>query len=359
MLPVPSSEYAHPLCRTPSDLFNLPHSSDLKTQARLKFPLCQPGKYSPHTLHNSGTILGLAPPGPTRSLSRLSKQPTFLEQLSEQALVSHSLWSLTLLTADTGVLSLGGTIAPHMEESKIRAEQQLSYLGRLSDPFAVASMEEEIKGAMAFAIPAGSTHEDHFSWSDVGQRGVEGWYMTLMTGVWVNGVKVLKNQPALLDANCPFIIAPVGAASPLYNAIPGGGSLSSLLEDRQKDGETGSFYAYPCLNEVQIEFEVAGWRFPLGKAEMREDAVHGPVGGPFSLGQVDLRSDRNDTGARVGTGYCVGIIVESKMGIKKDWERSAMRDVWVLGEPFFRGLGVAFDMGDKEGKGAKIGFRVY
>lgn len=271
--------------------------------------------------------------------------------------VTNNIISLTLLDSTTGILSFGGTIAPNIEEAKIRAEKELAYIDRLHIPSEREKMEYEIRGAMNFAIPSGSNHEDHFKWTDVGNGAAAGWHMTLVTGVWINGVKVLKNQPVLLDVNCPFILAPINVASQVYKAMPGARKLSNLLE-QQQDGEN-NFYAFPCLNEIDIALELAGWKFSLAKGELREDAVHGPVGGRFSLGQVDMRANHSDIDEAVRTGYCVGIIVGSSMGVRKQWERSAMRDVWVLGEPFFRGLGVAFDMGDSQGKGGKIGFRVY
>jgi len=88
------------------------------------------------------------------------------------------------------------------------------------------------------------------------------------------------------------------------------------------------------------------------------DATNGP-NGKFSLGKVSDDS-----------GYCVGAIVESRMGVgdstpikgaaaprNADGSRSnslmgeagilagnGMRDVWVLGEPAFRGVGIVFDV---------------
>lgn len=328
------------------------------SQVRLTFPICQPGKYSSYTLFNSGTILGLAPPGTSRSLSRLNC-PTLLEQLLSEPpnLITSNTFSITLLSSTTGIFSLGSTIAPQIEETKIRIEKELAYLDLLHIPAERDKMEEEIRGAMNFAVPPGSTHEDHFKWTDVGNGAVAGWHTTLITGIWINGVKVLRNQPAVLDLNCPFILAPVGIAETVYENIPGGRTVASLTGRSVQ--EENSFYAFPCLNEIDIAFELAGWKFPFVRGELREDAVHGPVGGRFSLGEVDLRSNASDQDEAVSTGYCLGIIVESSMGIRPEWERSAMKDVWVLGEPFFRGLGVAFDMGDEKGKGGKMGFRVY
>lgn len=316
--------------------------------------MCQANKYARNTLHRSGTTLGIASPGSRRSLSYLADTPTLTEQLQTRGIVKHNLLSVTLLDATNGILSIGGTIAPQIEESKFRAQKELEYLDRLHVPEEREKLEAEISTYMNFAIPSGSTHEDHFKWVDTSDM-IAGWHQALASGIWINGVKVLKNQPVLFDLNCPFILAPVGAAEAFHEALPGARRLTSLLDDHPK-GSNGLF-AIPCLTDTNIEFELAGWRFPLGKGEVREDAILGPVGGWLSLGQVDL--GENMTNEATGTGYCVSIVVESDMGIRKKWQRSAMRDVWVLGEPFFRGMGIVFDMADGKGKGGRIGFRVY
>lgn len=78
----------------------------------------------------------------------------------------------------------------------------------------------------------------------------------------------------------------------------------------------------------------------------------GIPGGKFSLGRLEA-----------GSGYCVGAVVETRMGIREERDevvhdgkrgRSAagrgglggngMRDVWVIGEGFFRGVGGVFDV---------------
>ncbi len=75
----------------------------------------------------------------------------------------------------------------------------------------------------------------------------------------------------------------------------------------------------------------------------------GGPGGKFSLGKV-----------REGSGYCVGAVVETRMGVKGEVgvgkrgrgntaggglaAGNGLRDVWVLGEGFFRGVGAVFDV---------------
>jgi len=105
-----------------------------------------------------------------------------------------------------------------------------------------------------------------------------------------------------------------------------------------------------------LHFEFGGWRFPVMRGMKSTDASNGP-NGKFSLGKVSEDS-----------GYCVGAVVESRMGVgdttpvkgtprNADGSRSnsllgeagilagnGMRDVWVLGEPAFRGLGIVFDV---------------
>lgn len=88
----------------------------------------------------------------------------------------------------------------------------------------------------------------------------------------------------------------------------------------------------------------------------------GVPGGKFSLGRL-----------REGSGYCIGAVVETRMGVGRGAEvvgkrgrsgkgkggfgenggvgvgagelaGNGMRDVWVLGEGFFRGVGGVFDV---------------
>lgn len=315
---------------------------------RLAFPICQAPKCSRHTLAASGSILGLSPLG-LGSLSRLESS-SFIQQLLNQQKIQYNLFSLTILDSASGVLSFGGTIAAEVEETKIRQEIGLKYIDQPDSQ----AKEEEVNGALRFAIPPSSTHERHFKWTDVSNGAAAGWHMTLVTGVRVAGVKILKNQPVLLDINCPFILAPPVAAARLYESISGARRLVTLLDQPHEAWyEATRFWSFPCLSAIDISFEIAGWQYPVVSGErLREDDIHGPAGGRFSLGKVDV-------GTNSGTGYCVGLIVETAMGLRKEWQGSDMRDIWVLGEPFFRGLGIAFDLGDEKGKGSRIGLRTY
>lgn len=109
------------------------------------------------------------------------------------------------------------------------------------------------------------------------------------------------------------------------------------------------------MNPPAVEFEFQGTRFPAMQGGRGMEYASAIIpGGKFSLGRL-----------KHGSGYCVGAIVETKMGLKEEKERMAgsskqglgsaaasvgslagngMRDVWVIGERFFRGVSGVFDV---------------
>ncbi|KIW14627.1 hypothetical protein PV08_07411 [Exophiala spinifera] len=330
-----ASDRVHSLCRRTSDHFHFQQESKQQRPIRLSFPICTPSKASGATLAHSGTILGLSPDhGDVHShnaLSRLSS-PSLLDQLFEQHMVHQRVWSVTLLDAESGILSLGGTIAQQVEEANVRGSVELEHFG---DPQATSDwVEQEVAKRIDFLMTPDAPWDGHFKWTNT--QGAAGWWTALMSGVWINGAKVLENQPVLFDINVPFILAPPVAAHRFYEAIGGAKRLDPPPFD--------AFFAIPCLNTVNVAFEIGGWNFPVMAGEgTREDALYGPAGGKVSLGKVGD-----------GTGYCVGAVLETTMGVRDEWIASGVRDMWVLGEPFFRGLGVAFDV-----EKGRVGVRVY
>lgn len=351
----PSIDSVHAICRSPSEEFHLT-GTGISGRVRLQFPICTPSKASRQTLDNPGSLMGLSPSG---SLARLSS-PSFLDQLVDQGVLKHKVWSVALLDTEIGILSLGRTMAREVEETKIRVETELKHFG---DEMGTSEwVKGQVEEQMKLMMPPDSAWDDHFKWTNV--QGAAGWWTALMAGVWINGAKVidlfsppgfpqslehrtplfneenetqvLKNQPILLDINVPFILAPPVATQRFYESIGGTKRLPAPYD---------AFFAFPCLNPVNIAFEIGGWNFPTMNGEgTSSDALYGPAGGRFSLGKL---AD--------GTGYCVGSVVESRrMGMHKEWAGSGLRDVWVLGEPFFRGLGVAFDA-----ELGRVGVRTY
>ena len=112
------------------------------------------------------------------------------------------------------------------------------------------------------------------------------------------------------------------------------------------------FYAFPCLNPPTLNFQFGGALFPAMHGGRGADWSHIP-GSRFSLGRLES-----------GSGYCVGSVVETSMGVREKLDEltgdsqdelhtatrrggmagNGMRDVWVIGEGFFRGVGGVFDV---------------
>ena len=101
-----------------------------------------------------------------------------------------------------------------------------------------------------------------------------------------------------------------------------------------------------------MHFEFGGVKFPAMHGG-RGANWRGIPGGKFSLGRL-----------KEGSGYCVGSVVETRMGLREEkvgtksesrkgnlsgagtgsLGGNGMRDVWVIGEGFFRGVGGVFDV---------------
>jgi hypothetical protein len=296
-------------------------------------PMCAPSKSTRHTLGSSGSVVGLAP---TITLARLSA-PNLLKQLFEERHIENNLFSLTLFDTHSGKLSIGGTIARQMEEQKTRFQVKLDNFG---NPLATADfIEDEVRTKMSSSFPP--TLKEQFRWVEV--QGAEGWWTTLMGGVWINGAKTIIDQPVLFDIQSPFILAPPAAARRFYQSIHATKRLPKPHDN---------MFAFPCLNQPNIAFEFARWIFPTlsGDVSLKE-RLDGPLGGKLSLGRL-----------RTGSGYCLGVVVETRMGMVHQADAAGnktragedLKDLWVIGEPFFRNTGVAFDL-----EGQKIGFRTY
>jgi hypothetical protein len=333
----------------------------LRTVTDLVFGYCRPSKSSSHTLGPSGSVLGLAP---SEHLSQIHGPP-LLTQLLERKIVKQPIFSLILINGQEGVLSVGGTAAKAVD---FVVERTKSALDRLATPSPAQlqgpkvnlppldfEKREDITRRAAHPVTNPDAWREKFKWAHV--QGADGFWQILMQGVFVGSSKVLKDQPVVLDVNSPFTLAPPLAARTFYSSIPGALPLP-VPQDR--------FYSFPCLNPPKLGFEFDAWRFPAlqGGRMLRWD---GPGGGWFSLGRV-----------REGSGYCVGSVVETRMGEEKqdfvgapgmvqqgaggmagrrgsgEIAGNGMRGVWVLGETWFRGVGAVFDF-----KEQTVGFRSY
>ena len=151
-----------------------------------------------------------------------------------------------------------------------------------------------------------------------------------------------ENELIPLQINSPFILAPPLAAKAFYASVSGSRPLPPPFSN---------FYVFPCLNPPALHFEFSGTPFPFMQGGRGSEWSEIP-GGKFSLGRLEA-----------GSGYCVGAVVETRMGIREERDEvvhdgkrgrsvpkrgglggNGMRDVWVIGEGFFRGVGGVFDV---------------
>ena len=191
--PVKSNSHPFPDCRNPTDEFSLP---TINTVVPLSFAHCRPSHSSLGTLGASGSVLGLAP---SEHLSQ-TKTGSLFNQLLDKGIIERPVFSIMLINGEEGVLSVGGTSAKAVELVTIQTEEELSRAGGLqriglsSEPTAAHTKRD---------IPSDQVKwERNWKWSRV--QGAEGWWQILMQGVWVDGSKVLKNQPVVVDVHLSF-----------------------------------------------------------------------------------------------------------------------------------------------------------
>ncbi|KAI4133627.1 MAG: hypothetical protein LQ338_000139 [Usnochroma carphineum] len=341
-----------------SNRFDVFHLPTLDKAVPLPFAYCRPLKGSQQTLKASGSILGLAPSKYLRQI----ETPFLLYQLLQEGIVKRPIFSIVLLSGRDGVLSIGGTAAQAAEMVDKQTSEELDRAGAQEKIIAFTkengktlqsgfnSLDKSKLTGEKIILHKRETEAKDFKatltnwaegWTWVKVQGAEGWWQTLMQGVWIN---------------TPFILAPPLAAKTFYASVAG---------SRPLDPPYSNFYVFPCMNPPSVEFEFSGTRFPAmrGGRGLEYNSAIIP-GGKFSLGRL-----------KHGSGYCVGAIVETRMGLKEEKEGmtgsgkqglgsagasvgsfagNGMRDVWVIGEGFFRGVGGVFDFEEK-----RIGFRVY
>ncbi|MCJ1395559.1 hypothetical protein MMC18_008445 [Xylographa bjoerkii] len=337
-----SNNHPFPRCSLPTDTFHFP---TLGTSSSLTFAHCRPSRSSSATLGASGSVLGLAP---SLHLSQIDS-PTLLGQLLDNNIIQRPIFSVMFINGQEGVLSIGGTLAKAVEMVVQRTKDELERLTSPDNTPETADNTLSKRSPHPLAAPMQGREpawQEGWRWSKV--QGAEGWWQILLQGVWVDGSKVLKNQPAVVDINTPFILAPPLAAKAFYASVSG-----SLQLPVPHD----SFYIFPCLNPPLVDFEFDNWRFPAMQGGKGAEWF-GMPGGRFSLGRY-----------KEGSGYCVGAIVQTAMGVKHGGANegegknmggggklagNGMRDVWVIGEGFFRGVGGVFDF-----KEQRVGFRTY
>jgi hypothetical protein len=116
-------------------------------------------------------------------------------QMIEKNVINTPVWSLVLINGKDGIFSIGGTSTPSVRRAKIRTGDELARAG---------NYEVKRDGVVASRSAADIEMEadlsaNEWKWSKV--QGAEGWWQILMRGIWVDGNKVLENQPIVLDVS--------------------------------------------------------------------------------------------------------------------------------------------------------------
>ena len=206
---VKSNQHPYRSCTLPTDVFHLP---TVDTSIPLPFAYCRPLKGSQDTLQASGSMLGLAPSKHLRQIDT-----TFLlHQLLKEGVVQRPIFSLMLISGNEGVLSIGGTGAQAAEMVSKQTADQLDRAGAQEKINAfTAENGKTLEGGTNSLVKANTPEEkiilherseakarqsdwkEGWTWSKV--QGAEGWWQTLMQGVWVGGSRVLQNQAAVID----------------------------------------------------------------------------------------------------------------------------------------------------------------
>lgn len=114
-----------------------------------------------------------------------------MQQLLDKEVIDTPIWSLVLLNREEGLFSIGGTSVAHVRQVERDTEDALTNLGSQAEPKAAP---EELPKAI----------DSSKEWKWVKVQGSDGWWQILMRGIWVDGVKMLHNQPVILDVSLNY-----------------------------------------------------------------------------------------------------------------------------------------------------------
>ena len=183
------SPLSFPTCREPTDIVHLP---TVKRSVPISFAHCRPAKQWIRSLLPSGAYLGLAPGS---SLSQTTTT-SLLPQLMEKGIVDIPIFSLMLENGNRGVFSAGGMFVGSDIQGKNVQDERIK-----------TSNHEEMKGDKSLkrhsAHPSAATEVGDWKWSKV--QGPEGWWQIVMREMWVEGAKVLYDQPVVFDVYSSFL----------------------------------------------------------------------------------------------------------------------------------------------------------
>ena len=130
-----------------------------------------------------------------------------------------------MINGQEGILSIGGTTAKAVELVVAQTEAELDRVGfikaGLTDNSKTESkaLQKRGSGQEGDTGPLRSDWHDSWKWSKV--QGAEGWWQILMQGVYVNGDKVLKNQPLVIDVSDIFRLHLIWVSIQRFLLYPG------------------------------------------------------------------------------------------------------------------------------------------
>jgi len=178
--------------------------------------------------------------------------PRLIDQLITEGFIQEQVFSIHLINGQEGILSIGGTIAEAISQVEEKIEMFLGRPHGLAEPVYSADPAQDIQDAangasdaflasgqnqgppefperakqfvkrthvkrdQAIQVPtfddlnplnrAGRPKQknptlpswrDGWKWSPV--EGAAGWWQILMRGIWADQVKIMKNQPCIID----------------------------------------------------------------------------------------------------------------------------------------------------------------
>jgi hypothetical protein len=177
-----------PACRGSKDVIHFPM---IKEPVPITFPYCRPATQLIQTLLPSGGAhLGLAP---SHALSQTHPK-SLIPQLLDSNAINAPIWSILLVSGKDGILTIGGMAAATLDQV---GEQSNDASTRLTHGEIKRSSDTELKNDLLV--------EEDWKWSKV--SGANGWWQISMDGVWVDRIKILHNQPVILDVRSQILIS--------------------------------------------------------------------------------------------------------------------------------------------------------
>jgi hypothetical protein len=164
-----------------------------------------------------------------------------MEQLMDKEVIDTPIWSVVLLNGQEGLFSIGGTSVASVRQVERDTEDELSHL----------EGHEEIKREtdnVEKQLPVAAVSNNDWKWVKV--HGSDGWWQILMGGIWVDGVKMLHNQPVILDVSVhlrAFYSILTYAGQHTFHPSPTNGCSFLLLFNLWKQTTTTSIRPVPLL----------------------------------------------------------------------------------------------------------------